>query len=286
MIYAVIDVGSNSVRLMLNDGVNTLSKFVKTTRLAEGMGEERELKTVAIDRTVAAVSFFVGEAKKAGAKEVLIFATAAVRRATNANDFTGKIKDTCGVVVDVISGQTEAELGLIGALCGKDGAIIDVGGASTEITVVKNGKTIYSKSLDLGAVTVTDWCGQDKNAVERLVLQKIEEYGEIPKSEFFGIGGTATSLAAVLQELEPYDPTKTHGYILEIEQVGLLVDKLFNMTVFERENLKGLQPSRAKVIASGAAIIFWIMKKAKIDKITVSESDNLEGYLKQKLEKR
>jgi exopolyphosphatase/guanosine-5'-triphosphate,3'-diphosphate pyrophosphatase len=286
MKYGVIDIGSNSVRLMMSDGINTLYKNVKTTRLAEGMGEDLLLKDEPIERTARAVSFFVEKAKIENADEIFVFATAAVRRSKNKQQFIDLIKNLCNADVDVVSGEDEARLGVLGALNGADGGVIDVGGASAEICVVKDGARVYTKSLYLGAVSVTDKCGQNRNTVDKFVAEKVEEYGNVPKTEFYAVGGTATSIAALILELDPYDPERVDGYTVTFDQMEKLCSRLFAMSVSEREKLKGLQKERAKVIASGVAIVLSIMKKLGINKLTVSEKDNLEGYLKVKMEKK
>ena len=285
MKFAVIDVGSNSVRLMLSDGVKTFYKRVKTTRLAEGLGEEKTLKEQPVFRTVQAISDFVIQAKTENADKIYIFATAAVRQAQNKEYFLTKVENACGIKVDVVEGEMEAKLGYMGALNGGDGGVIDVGGASSEIIVVKGGETLYCKSVNIGAVRIKDLAGQDKNAVDKLALDKVSGYGCVPNAQFYAIGGTATTIAAMLQELQPYDPEKTHGYVVCRDALGCLTDKLFSMTVEERKKLKGLQPERAEVIGGGARLLLAIMDKLKITSFTVSESDNLEGYLMTKLEK-
>lgn len=284
MKYGVIDVGSNSVRLMISDGKNTIYKKVITTRLAEGMGEG-VLQPVAIDRTASAVSFFVEQAKEECVDEIYAYATAAVRQSKNGNVFIDKVKDLCGIDVEIVSGETEAELGVKGALSGFDGGVIDVGGASTEVIVVKDGKIKYSKSLNVGAVKIKDACGQDFDKVKEYIDNKIVEYGSIPNAEFYGIGGTATTIAAIILQLEPYDPNKVDGFKVGIEQLERLTERLFSLSVEERKKLKGLQPARAEVIAGGAALMLSVMKKIGIEHITVSEKDNLEGYLLTKTEK-
>ncbi len=285
MKYGVIDVGSNSVRLMMSDGVKTLYKSVCTTRLAEGMTDDKKLSLIAINRTADAICRFVDKAKVDGADKVYAFATAAVRQSSNSQTFLDKVKSLCDIDVEVISGEREAYLGLIGALNGANGGIIDVGGASTEVAVVQDKNTIYSKSVPHGAVKLKDDCGQDLPKVKDKVLSVISEFTDTIKTEYFTIGGTATSIAAMLQELEPYDPNKTHGYKITLGELKALTDKLYEMTIDERKKLKGLQPERAEVIAGGALILLEVMKKIGLEVITVSESDNLEGYLKQILEK-
>ncbi len=276
---AVIDIGSNSVRLMLSQNGLTLYKINKITRLADGLCGKSVLNAEAIERTARAVSTFNAQALTDGACEIYAFATAAVRQSSNSKVFIDRVKSFCGLVVEIIDGKTEAELGYKGALSGKDGGIIDIGGGSTEITVVKNGVCIYSKSLDIGSVRTFNACGNDREKAEKFIDEKIKDYGEIPRSEFYGIGGTATTLSAISLALDPYDPTKTDGYQLTLNEVERLTKLLYALPLEERKKIKGLQPERAEVIPCGCAILLKIMQMAKIEKITVSEKDNLEGYL-------
>lgn len=278
MKYGVIDIGSNSVRLMISDDGKTITKLVKTTRLAEKMGDDCILQDQPIERTAKAVSFFVDQAKGFNVQKTYIFATAAVRQAKNKIKFLDRVKQLSGLEVDVIDGQTEASLGVLGAV-NNNGGIIDVGGASSEVMVVSNNKPIFSKSLDIGAVKITDKFGQDKQNILEFIDKKIEQYGVIPETNFYGIGGTATTLASISQKLKVYDPNLVHGYTINIDKIKEIRDMLFSLTLEQRRNLDGLQKERAEVIPSGVALIYAILTKAGVDKITISESDNLEGYL-------
>ena len=286
MKYGVIDVGSNSVRLMISENGKTLYKLINTTKLAEGMGEEKTLKKQSVERTVSAVSFFVDKAKEESVDKLFIFATAAVRLSVNPEIFTEEVFRRTGYKVDVVSGDTEALIGRIGALGDKDGGVVDIGGASAEIIVVENGVSTYSKSLSTGVVRIKDFCGQDRIKSSLYLDEKMIEYGNIPHTNFYAIGGTATTLGAVFLGLEPYDPAKIHGLEMSFEDVSSLVDKLYSLSVEERKKLKGMHPLRAEVIAGGALFLMKIMQKIKLDKIIVSESDNLEGYLSYKTEKK
>ncbi len=284
MKYAVIDIGSNSVRLMMSDGVKSIYKKVKNTRLAEGM-KDGFLSSEAIKRTALAVSEFYFVAKKENADKIYCFATAAVRQAKNPELFINEVNKLCGLTVEVIKGEKEAELGLKGVLGGCDGGVIDVGGASTEIAIINDGNIIYSKSINIGAVKLKDACGQDRKLSEIKVLEAIKEFGEIFNTKFFAIGGTATSISSMMQELVIYNPEIVDGFKICKNELKNLVDKLYSLTVEERKNLKGLQPERAEVIAGGALILLKLMQNFNIESVTVSESDNLEGYLMTKMEK-
>lgn len=277
-LVGVIDIGSNSVRLLIADGEKTVDKFVLITKLAEGLFAGK-LQNESIKRTVNALSFFKDKAKEYNVKKLYAFATEAVRSANNKEDFLTVVKEHTGIEIEIISGEKEAQLGILGALNGQDGAIIDIGGASTEINVVKGGKTVYSKSVGIGVVRIENNCKQDEDKQSFYIEDKIKEFGEIPPSAFVGIGGTATSVASILQELEPYDRNKVHGYKVYKKDVLSLKDKLYGMTAEEKRNIKGLQKERAGTITGGVALLYKLMEKLKINSITVSESDNLEGYL-------
>lgn len=284
MKYGVIDVGSNSVRLMISDGVRAIYKIVKTTRLAEGLGQDKTLKEQPIFRSVLAISELYNIALKEKVDKIFIFATAAVRQAKNQEDFLLAVKNACGLEVEVVSGLKEAEIGLKGALGGVDGGVIDIGGASTEIAVVKNSNIVYSKSINIGAVSLMDLCGQDRFSAEKIVQSKIKEFGLVDKTQFRSIGGTATSVGAILQRLDVYVPEKIDGFVLDCQSLDQLTDKLYKMTLEERAKLKGLQPERVKVIACGCLILLEIMRYLNLDKLEISDKDNLEGYLMDKLE--
>ena len=279
MKVCVIDVGSNSVRIMLAENGLTIKKHNVVTRLGEGINNYPFLSVTAMNRTLDAIKTFCQMAKDYGAKKTYIFATAAVRSAENKQEFIDLVKKETGLNLDVVSGENEAKLGLLGALNGRQGGIIDVGGASSEVTVANGVDITYSHSLNLGSVRILDACGQDKQKIISLCNGAVKEYGKVPKTTFYGIGGTATTLASVAQGLDPYDPTKVHGYKLTKSAVLDLANMLNATPLEQRKKIKGLQPERAEVISGGAYLVYTIMDYIGIDYITVSESDNLEGYL-------
>ena len=284
MVYAVIDVGSNSVRLMYSDGTNTLGKWIKITRLAEGLVKTGIINETALERTASAVSFFVDKARSDLIKDIFIFATAGVRQAKNSACFINKVKELTGINVDVISGEEEAKIGAIGALENRDGAIIDIGGASTEISILNSGKIVYNKSIDIGAVRLTERFGQYFNEVREFVKEEVKLFDKFNNLDVYGIGGTATSLAGLILQLEPYAPTKTHGYKLSKKSVYNCVEQLYSLSVEDRKKLKGMHKDRAEILPAGATILLELMDYLGIDYVFVSEKDNLEGYLRMKLE--
>ena len=280
MKYAVIDIGSNSVRLLLWADGRSIYKKIETTRLGGGLSQTGRLSEAAIRRTADAVAAFAREAAREGAEKTAAFATAAVRSAENGRDFVRLVRAECGVDVDVISGEKEAALGLAGALGGRDGGIVDVGGASTEITVAAGGKIVCAVSADIGAVRLKDLCGEDRAALARVIAEKTAAFGRVPPTaELYAIGGTATSLAALEKEVEPYDPAQIDGTVLPAECVQAWADKLLSLSQEERLRLRGMDPRRADILGGGVLLLRAAMAAAGAEKIVVSERDNMEGYL-------
>lgn len=281
MKIGIIDIGSNSVRLALSADGKTLYKSIKTTRLSEGLSASGKLCAPAIERTAKAVYDFKAQAEREGARKVYAFATAGVRSASNGNEFTDYVLKNYGIEIDVISGDEEALIGLLGAVGNADGGVIDLGGASCEVTVRAGGKTVYSKSVDVGAVRLYETCGRDRDKLENYIREKLSLYGAFSAENYnmYGVSGTATTLAALKQNLKKYDPYIVHGTVLTVDEVGALAEKLLGMTVEEIGRLGEVVVWRADVIAGASLFLYRLMQYLRIAKITVSESDNLEGYL-------
>ncbi len=277
--YAVIDIGSNSVRLMFVADGKVLYKTLETTRLGEGLADCPHLKSEAIKRSAQAVATFYNRAKEEGAQEVFAFATAAVRTAENGQDFVKAVFHLCPLNVEVISGEIEAEIGVLGALGKKDGVLIDVGGASTEIIVRKDGKTTYKKSVDIGVVRLKDSCGADKEKLFLATEKALNEYGYIAKSgQVYAIGGTATTVTAQILKLKKYSSKNITGAEISVGQVRDLAEKLLKMPVEEIADLPCMPKGREDVIAGGAFWLARIMERFGFATIIASDRDNLEGY--------
>lgn len=283
-IYGIIDIGSNSVRAKAFSDGKILYSGLVTTRLGEGIVENNRLTERSIRATVKTVTVFCGELIRSGATDILAFATEAVRSADNGEKFCAILASETGVTVDVVSGSEEGELALLGAVESGDGGVIDIGGASAEISVVAKRRVIYSHSLPLGAVRLYSKCGDDETKLREVVDERIREYGELPVGvKYYAVGGTATTLAALDMRLDEYDERKVDGYILTRKSLekdyGLIVASDYN----ERVNKLHISAKRADVIGCGAYLLLRIMRDFGIDEITIRESDNLLGYLKKRV---
>lgn len=277
--FAVIDVGSNSVRLMFVADGKVLYKRLNTTRLGEGVAKYPRLNAAAIERTAQAVAEFYAQAKAGGAEGVFAFATAAVRSAENGNEFVERVRELCGLSVEVISGSEEAEIGLLGALGQADGGVIDVGGASTEIVIKRGGAFVYKKSINVGVVRLKDKCGREKDLLVQESKSAAKEFSALPKiPALYAIGGTATTLAAQLLGLQEYDSAKITGAQISAREMQEFADKLLQMSVEEIAALPCMPKGRADVLTGGAVLLATLMQALDIQTLIVSDRDNLEGY--------
>ena len=278
-LYGIIDIGSNSIRLMLSDGEVSIKKYLNTTKLADGLDKTGYLQDSAIQRSLNAIKDFVVLAEEKGA-EVHIFFFFSVRSAKNGRFFTDSIKDITGYCVDVVCGDMEAKLGFTGASEGQNTCVVDIGGASTEIVCGNNGNIIYSKSVPMGAVRLRDNCGEDQEILIKYIDGKLKEYGSIPKMEkLVAIGGTASTIVAILLQLEVYDSNKVHNYKLYKQDINEIYHKVKSTKLEDRDNIKGLIKGRQDIIVGASLELIKIMEMLGFEYLYVSEKDNLEGYL-------
>ena len=274
---AVIDIGSNSVRLMLSNGAEK-QKFLITTRLAEGK-VDGALSQISIDRTVNAVAVLFDKAIKSGADKIYAFATAAVRNSKNGKTFTDSVLEKTGLNVDVVSGEVEAELALIGALKGSDGGVIDIGGGSTEIAVKQGGQTVYDVSYSFGAVTINSNFERNESEIANYLSSQIKGVKMRFEEKFHGVGGTISTLALINAGAAEYSPTAVEHKPITLEDLKGIKSELYSLSPSEISEKYPFASSRADIIAGGAEILYSVMTAYGISEIYASDSDNLEGYL-------
>lgn len=307
MKVAVIDIGSNSVRLLLGDydkGKLTVEeRSLITTRLGRGVAEDSMLDEPSMRDTLSALKHFKGKAESLGCQRIMAFATSAVREAKNGGDFLHIIKEETDMNVEIISGAREAALSFKGARAGLGihgpSLVVDIGGGSTELCLGDD-KSFETVSFPMGAVRFTKKYLVSDPPTDREILtasleieKMISAFGVCLKKynrsidghplRAIGVGGTITTLAAVKQSLAVYDSKRVHGFNLKMEDVEQIFNRLRGLTVEEKRSIPGLMPQRADIIAAGVLILLGIMKNLKLSIIKVSESDLMEGYIIEKL---
>lgn len=293
---AAIDIGTNSIRLLIADVGEELKRIEKRTtitRLGKGVDSRGLLNCDAILNSIDVLMQYKKAAYDYGIDEINAIATSAVRDAANRQEFIDLVKEKTGISIEVISGEKEAELGFAGAslaVCGRKCTVIDIGGGSTELISGADGSISVSASINAGAVRVTEKFFHSGILDSHSILNAcefirgltggiIETIRALGNREIVGIGGTATTLAAIDMKLSTYDPDKVHKYVLTKDRIDDMFYMLSGMSVEERKKIPGLQPKRADIIPAGALILKTILEDMGSDKITISESDNLEGLL-------
>jgi exopolyphosphatase/guanosine-5'-triphosphate,3'-diphosphate pyrophosphatase len=297
MRVAVIDIGTNSTRLLVAEvtggAVEELDRRTVVTRLGEGVEASGRLADAAIERVSDTLAGYRTAIDEHGAEAVVAVATSAMRDAANGPDFRDEIQRRFGFDARTISGDEEARLTFLGATAGRSAGaetmVIDIGGGSTEYVTGRAGSEPgFHVSTRMGSVRHTErHLHTDPPTAEELAglgadARSIVE-AEVPPEvrgraeEGIAVAGTATSLAAIDQKLDPYDPERVHGYRLGLDACERLVARLAALPVAERRDVAGLHPDRAPTIVAGAAILMESMRCFDLDEIEVSESDILHG---------
>jgi exopolyphosphatase / guanosine-5'-triphosphate,3'-diphosphate pyrophosphatase len=296
---AAIDCGTNSIRLLIAEpngsgGLRDLDRRLEIVRLGQGVDASGEFHADALQRTFAVVDQYAELIKKADVlvANVHFVATSAARDARNRDSFFAGIKQRLGVLPDVISGATEAQLSFVGALSritpeGEPVLVMDIGGGSTELITGSAAGEMYSAiSLDIGSVRVTErFLKQNPVAADDLALatEYVDDLVAGSGVDFasigtwIGVAGTVTTLAGVYLELEDYDREQVHGAVTPLPALHELLHRLARMTVEEIRALPSMHPGRADVITGGALIEARIAARLNVGHLIVSESDILDG---------
>ena len=295
--FAVIDVGTNSVKLQVGErraGGSWLTVIdrAEVTRLGEGLRDTRSLQPEPLRRTADAVVGMVEEARRAGAAEIAAVATAGMRIAENAAELVEAVRRRCGVGIEVISGEEEARLAYLAATSaldvGRESLVVfDTGGGSTEFTFGRAGRVEERFSLDVGAAGYTERFGLDDAVSDDAVAQALQAIahdltqlaGRQRPAALVGLGGALTNLAAVRHGLATYDPEVVQGSVLDRKELDRQIGLYRSRTADERRAIVGLQPQRAEVILAGACIVRTVLEELNCDEVTVSDRGLRHGLL-------
>ena len=282
---AVIDIGSNSIRLMhaavTPQGATVFGrKHLITTRLAEGLDEHKRLSEAAIVRTLDAISAFISISREKKTQYLFSYATSAVRDAENGAAFCVRVRDVCNMEVDVLSGMQEANFAYRGAVGSAGGGLIDIGGGSAQVMT-----SAQALSFPIGCVRAKDRFG---------ILPLQQAYAQmtqwldiwckplycIRESRWTGVGGSITTLAALQAGLCAYDSAIVSSQVLTPAGLSALIQNLDGMG--EARRTHPLLINRHDVILFGAGVLLELMRRLHIREMAVSDSDGMEGYFMEK----
>ncbi len=299
MRVAVVDIGTNSTRLLIADvdpdsgSVHELVRHSNVTRLGHGVDAAGALDADAMERVFAVLARYRAEIDAHGAAANLAVLTSAVRDASNGAGFAARVREDFGLDARVLSGDEEAQLTFLGAMAGRPApteptVVIDIGGGSTEFVVGVGRAAAFHTSLHAGVVRMSErHIHSDPPApgelhelaldVRATLLQGLPAGERAPVKHGIAVAGTATSAASIDQELDPYDPARVHGYTLQLGTVELLLARLADMTEDQRREVVGLNPDRAPTIVAGMILLEEAMRAFELEHVEVSEHDILYG---------
>lgn len=303
MKVAAIDIGTNSMRLLIADyedgNFKNREKHINVTRMGLDVDKNGVIEEGAIQRNLESLDQFGSLARLEGCEEIWAIGTSALRDSKNSDEFVRKAAERSGIAVEIISGAMEADMGFAGVLQGLDRKdenilVVDIGGGSTEFIVGNKDGIKFIKSENVGALRMTEKFlrrdpvdteeyGLMENYVSEELDDTIDKVCKLNIKKVVGIGGTITSVAAMLQEMEPYDMEKIHSSVIMYSEISQLLGSLKNMKLSEKRMIKGLQPQRADIITAGVGILEIILRMICFDRMAVSEYDNLEGLVAKKM---
>jgi exopolyphosphatase/guanosine-5'-triphosphate,3'-diphosphate pyrophosphatase len=295
---AVIDVGTNSIKLLVADvcggEVHPVHEESRQTRLGKGFYQTHRLQPEVIACTAEAVWEFAGIAREKESQSVRVIATSAARDAVNPADLTSAIERASGLKTEIISGAREAGWAFQGvatdpALAGLPLLLLDVGGGSTEFILGHGAKKHFARSFPLGTVRLLenfshgdpptrgeflacrDWL---KNFLQSEVRAELEpalrrekNSGEI---QLVGTGGTTSILARIENKLERFDRERIEATRLTLAQIKMHRKNLWNLPLAQRKEVPGLPKLRADVILTGVLIYETVMEEFGFKQLRIS----------------
>jgi exopolyphosphatase / guanosine-5'-triphosphate,3'-diphosphate pyrophosphatase len=302
MRVAVVDIGTNSTRLLIADvdpvsaAVAELVRRSEVTRLGAGVDTSGRLSEEAMGRVFATLDEYRAQIDEQRCDANLAVLTSAVRDAANGAEFTARVRDGYGLDARTLGGDEEAQLTFLGATsdreasprAGEPTVVIDIGGGSTEFIIGVGRVFDFHVSVQAGVVRMSER-HIHSDPPRPTELQDLAEEtraiftAALPASERrrvtcgIAVAGTATSAAAINQELDPYDPARVHGYELLLATTELLLARLADMTNERRRHVVGLQPDRAPTIVAGMILLSEAMRAFDLESVEVSEHDILRG---------
>ena len=297
-LYAVIDVGTNSVKFHIGEkrADGSWSRVVdrsEVTRLGESLSASGGSFTAdAIERTAAAIAEMAAEARRHGVLGVAAVGTMGVRTARNGGELIAEVERRCGVRIEVVPGTEEARLACLAVssslgLGGGSLLIFDTGGGSSQFTFSRGAAVEEQFSVNVGAVRFAEKYGlsgvtppAELQRALTAITAELSRLDALPTPEtLVGMGGAVTNLTAVMLALGDYDPDAVQASTLTLSEVDRQIDVYASRSADERRRIVGLQPKRAEVILAGACIVRTILARLRKDALKVSDRGLRHGLL-------
>ncbi len=296
--YAAIDVGSNTVRMLIGrctaTGIKSEVYRQRITRLGGNYVEGTGLALESLERTLAAFSDYVDILKEMKVEKVRAVGTAALRRAENSQHLINLVKLKTRMRLEIINGREEARLSSAGVLsvidpCPETSLIIDIGGGSTEIVFYDKQRMLFTHSYPLGVVQLCEEFPEREHRVA-FIKDMVVKFSadllyagitpeQLDRTELIGTAGTITTLAAMNLKMTTYNPAHINNHPLKLDWLVKIQDKLRRMSVQEREKMPGLEQGRGDLIIPGLELLLALIHYFKKESILVADAGLLEGIL-------
>ncbi|MDQ0873845.1 exopolyphosphatase/guanosine-5'-triphosphate,3'-diphosphate pyrophosphatase [Paenibacillus sp. V4I3] len=291
----IIDIGSNSIRLVIYEinahgAYRVVSEHKDSARLSERIGSDGILYSKDIISIVPILSHYALLCKVHEVQTIRAVATAAIRNAANSAEIVRILQEQTGLRIEVLSGTEEARygyLGVINTIDIRDGLIIDIGGGSTEVTLLRNRKLLHSVSFPFGAVNTTrqfmkngNLTEQEMGDIRRMVEDAILAHPWIagsPNLPMIGLGGTIRTLGKISQKRSKYSLQLAHNYTLKPGELRDFLLLLFSMPLEKRKKIDGLSKERADIMVPGLIIMDTIFEAAGSSACIISGSGLRDG---------
>lgn len=296
---AVVDIGTNSTRLLIADihagrVAEELERRSSVTRLGAGVDREGRLNPEAMERTYKTLAEYRRLISHHRADRAVAVLTSAVRDASNGQEFADTVRDRFRFEPFVLSGDEEAQITFLGAMSERDPddhtptLVVDIGGGSTELVIGHGHEATFHVSTQAGVVRQTErhlhHDPPPRAERQELAADVRQIFAEAVPAErrravdrVIAVAGTATSLGAIAQGLEPYDPERVHGYRLDRPRCEQILERLAALPLEQRRQVRGLHPDRAPTIVAGVIILIEVLELFGTDDLEVSEHDILRG---------
>ena len=295
---AVVDIGTNSTRLLVADvrdgQITELDRRSIVTRLGQGVDATGRLAPEAEQRVFAALDGYAEAIEAHGAHTKSAVLTSAVRDAANGPAFAAVVRERYGLEARTLSGGEEARLTFMGATAGRPPGdatrllVVDIGGGSTELVLGSGDRVDFNVSTQNGVVRHTErHIASDPPAAAEIAAVAADVRASlranVPASARDGVGevvavaGTATSGAAIDLSLEPYDAARVEGHVLTRESLQAILERLAALPLAERRKVPGLHPDRAPTMVAGMVILLEVLDAFGMERVTVSDRDILWG---------
>lgn len=295
-ITGIIDIGSNTVRLavyQLTEGgaYRVIDQGRWAARLSQRLNEDGALSAAAIEELAEVLRHYRRICQLHGASRIRAVATAAIRQATNREQIVDRLNEATGIPVEVLSGEDEARYGsqaMLSTLGFGDGFVIDIGGGSTEISLLIDRKVAHAVSFPIGCVNTASRFALGADIVPPSVLGDIQQFidqqlskepwiGNHPGLPLIGLGGTVRALAKLHQRQTDYPLQMLHGYGLREAEVAVRLDQLAAVPLDRRKKLPGLSKDRGDVIVPGLAILLGIIRYTAASEVIVCGAGLRDG---------